>query len=294
MGKIEWEIPRFPYWLLKKLYVFGFWEGYAGDIEEEFDGIVNREGRRKAVLWIWFHAIAAVPKAFRSYFICGGSMFNNYFKMALRHIKKYKGYSFINICGLAIGIASCLLIFLFVSEEISYDNYHKDEDRIFRISTQFKTKTFTGDWAAVGPAVGPFLKRDFPQVEYSARIYLISRPLVKKDDIMFHEERVFYTDQDLLNIFSINFLYGDPAGALTRPNTVILSERMAQKYFGQEIVVGKTLTINNEEFEITGVVENCPSNTHFKYELLVSLESFENEREFTNWGWTVFQTNLKL
>lgn len=295
MRKNECKIPRFPYWLLKKLYVFGFWEGYAGDIQEEFDGIVNRDGKKRAIIWIWFHAIAAIPKACQSYFIWGGSMFNNYLKMALRNIQKYKGYSFINICGLAIGIACCLLIFLFVSEETNYDNYHKDEDRIFRISTQFKTKTFTGSWAAVGPGVGPIVKRDFPQVKYAARIFSISMPVVKKEERMFHEEKAFYVDQDLLNIFSINFLYGDPAGALTRPNTVVLSERMAQKYFSHEIALGKKLTINDEEFEITGVVENCPANTHFKYELLVSFESYENAREFfPNWGWTVFHTYVKL
>jgi len=270
-------------------------EGYAGDIEEEFEERLRHEGKRRAIMWIWFHALIAVPGAIKSYFICGGSMFNNYLKMALRNIRKYKGHSFINICGLAIGIACCLLIFLFVSEEISYDNYHKDKDRIFRISVNFKTKTSADDWAAVGPAVGPFVKRDFPQVEYAARIFPISMPLVKKEERMFHEEKAFYVDQDLLNIFSIIFLHGNPAGALTRPNTVVLSERMAQKYFSQEIPIGKTLTINDEDFEITGVVENYPSNTHFKYELLVSLESFESaKRFFPNWGWTTFSTYIKL
>jgi len=295
MSRCNPKLPRLSRLLLRIFLREDEYAEKSGDLEEVYSYLALEIGPFRAKAWLWFQVLKAAPVFVLNSICWRWLMFNNYIKITLRNITKYKGYSFINIFGLATGIASCLLIFLFVTEEISYDNYHKDKERIFRISTHYETKSFSGDWAAIGPAVGPFIKKDFPQVEYAARIFRISEPLVKKDDRMFYEERVFYTDQDLLNIFSINFIHGNPAGALTRPNTVVLSQRMARKYFGQEIPIGNTITINGEAFEITGVAENHPSNTHFKYELLVSLESFEEaKRFFPNWGWTTFRTYVKL
>jgi len=265
------------------------------NLREEYLDRILTQGVLLAWCWYWLHTMRSVLPFMGFNSKWSLIMLRNYIKITLRNIKKYKGYSFINICGLAIGITCCLLIYLFVSQELSYDNYHKDKERIFRIATKFETKTFADIWAALGPAVGPYVKRDFPQVEYAARILDIYKPLVKKDNQMFYEEKAFYADQDLLNIFSIPFLQGDQEKALTRPNTVVLSKRVAQKYFGKKMPVGETLIINNEKFEITGVMKNHPTNTHFKYELLVSFESFKEAKEyFPNWGWTVFQTYVKL
>jgi len=132
MDEIQNKILRFPYWLIKK-YVFGMKEEYAGDIEEEFEDRIRHEGKRKARRWIWVHAIVAIPDAFKSYFIWGGSMFKNYFKIALRHIRKYKMYAVLNIIGLVVGFTCSLLIFLYIRYEMSYDTYHENKDTIYRV-----------------------------------------------------------------------------------------------------------------------------------------------------------------
>ena len=289
------RIPKLPVRILKRVSPLCIEEGCSGDIEEEYEERLRLEGRSKADRWIHSHALKSIPKALRSWLFTGGSMFSNYMKTALRHIKKDKGYSFINLFGLAIGIACCLLAYLYMTEEKSYDNYHGAKERIFRIAVHFKTKTFGDNWAAVGPGVGPIVKADFPQVMHAGRIFQIEEPLVKKEQTMYHEENVFYADQDILDIFTIPFLQGDPEGALDRPNTLILSERMADKYFGDETALGNTLIIDDDEYEVTGVVKNHPSNTHFKYGILVSFLSYERATEyFPNWGWTVFHTYIKL
>jgi len=287
-------IPKLPFWLLQIFADDHQRVPAIGDLEELYYDKIHQHGKFLAWLWIWKQVLFSVPYFLIQSFIWSFIMLQNYVKIAVRNIKKYKGYSFINICGLAIGIICCLFIFLFISEELSYDSYHKDKDRIFRIATKFETNTFADKWAAIGPAVGPYVKRDFPQVEYTARIFHIEQPLVKNNNQIFYEEKVYYADQDLFTIFSTPFLQGNPTKALTRSNTVVLSEQMAKKYFSQEIPIGKTISINAEEFEITGVVKNNPTNTHFKYELLVSMESFEDAISYPNWGWTVFHTYLKL
>ena len=267
----------------------------AGDIEEEYQRIRKKRGRFRAFVWYWEQILVAVFKHTCLTCYWRIAMIRNYFKIAVRNLKRQKGYSFINITGLAVGIACCLFIFLFVSEELSYDRYHRDKDRLFRMSVHFKTKSFTGHWAALGPGVAPYVKKDYPQVEYAARIFPMVKPLFKKEERMFYEEKAYYADQDLLNIFTIPFIQGNPEGALNRPNTVVLSEKAAEKYFGSIMALGEILIINDESFEVTGIVEDAPSNTHFKYEMLVSMKSYENaKRYFPNWGWTVFRTYIKL
>ncbi len=221
-------------------------------------------------------------------------MFQNYLKIALRNLKKHKGYSFINITGLAIGMACCILIFLFVQEELSYDNFHKDLDRLYRVVMHFESEGFTRDFAKVGPSVGQKLRVDFPGVESVARMMKFYRPLIKQENHKNYEERCYYAEPELFNILTFNFLQGDPKTALSRPNTAVISEGMINKYFGTENPVGKLLTIDSEDFEITGIIQDYPSNTHLKCDFLLSFKTIENEDMATEWGWTNFQTYLKL
>ncbi len=222
-------------------------------------------------------------------------MIKNYLKIALRNFQRHKGYSFINIAGFAIGMACCLLILLYVRHELSYDRYHEDVERVCRIVIDIRTQTANRVFALISPTVAPALKSDYPQVEYAARAIIPSSSrLVKRKDAFFYEDRFMYADQELFDIFTIPFIQGATQGALIRPNTLVVSQRMAHKYFGNANPLGETLEINQQEYEITGVVTDSPENTHMKYDLIASLETLKDWQEMTNWYSTMFYTYLKL
>lgn len=215
-------------------------------------------------------------------------------KIALRNFQRHKGYSFINIAGFAIGMACCLLILLYIRHELSYDRHHKDVKRIYRIAQDIRTQTANRIFAPISPMVAPTLKADFPQVEKAARIITAENRLVKREKTFFYENLFMYADQELFDIFTIPFIQGNPEDALIRPQTLVISERTAYKYFGNTSPLGKTLEINQREYEITGVVEDPPESTHMKYDLIASLETLADWGEMTNWYSTMFYTYLKV
>ncbi len=221
-------------------------------------------------------------------------MFKNYLKIALRSFQRHKGYSFINIAGFAVGMAVCLMILTYVRHELSYDIYHKDGDRIYRIAQDIRTQTSNRLFAAVSPMVAPTLKTEFPQVENAARALPTGPRLVKREEKLFYESHFMFADQDLFDVLTMPIIRGNPREALIRPQTLVITERMAEKYFGQDNPVGKTLHIDQADFEITGVAANPPENTHLKYDLIASMETLAKWNEMSNWYSTMFYTYLKV
>jgi putative ABC transport system permease protein len=222
-------------------------------------------------------------------------MFKNYFKIAFRNIRKYKGYSFINIASLAIGIACCMLIIFYVGFELSYDNYHKDVDRIYRIGLDRNVPGEKNICASVGYPLAAHLKKNLPQVEYAGRIRRAYNVLIKKEDTLFYENNFFYVDNDIFDIFTIPFIKGNPEQALINPGTIVISQSMANKYFGEEDPLGRRLTVNSNDFQITGIVKDPPSNTQFKYSFITSLnDSSLPERIRNSWTASMVHTYLKL
>jgi putative ABC transport system permease protein len=221
-------------------------------------------------------------------------MLKNYLKIAWRNFHRHKGYSFINLAGFATGMACCLLILIYVGHELSYDRYHQDAKMIYRIAIDIRTQTASRVFAPISPTVAPALKADYPQVEYAARVMTTSSRLVKKEEKFFYEDRFMYADQELFDILTIPFIQGNRGEALTRPQTLVISERMAKKYFGDSYPIKETLEINRKTYEITGVVADSPENTHLKYDLIASLETLKDWREMANWHSTMFYTYLKL
>lgn len=221
-------------------------------------------------------------------------MFKNYFKIAFRNIRKYKGYSFINIASLAVGIASCMLIIFYVGFELSYDNYHKDADRIYRIGLDRNLPGEKNICAMVGYPLAAHLKKNLSQVEYAGRIQR-RNVLVKKEDKVFYENAFFYIDKDIFNIFTIPFIRGNAEQALINPESIVISQSMANKYFGEEDPLGRTLAVDSNDFQITGIVKDPPSNTHFKYSFITSLnDSSLPERIRNSWTASMVYTYLKL
>lgn len=221
-------------------------------------------------------------------------MLKNYLKIAFRNINRHKGYSFINIIGLAIAFISCIFIFLYVHHEMSYDRHHIDHERIFRVAEDIQSQTASRIFAPVSPPLAPALKENFPQVEYAGRIMANGTGLIKYQDKIFYESNFYLADQEILDIFSIPFLLGNRHEALVRPNTLVITERMASKYFGNDDPLGKILRINTRDYEITGVAVDPPANTHWKYDFVVSLKTFENSGFMTNWYATMTYTYIKL
>lgn len=221
-------------------------------------------------------------------------MFKNYLKIAFRNLWKSKGFSAINIIGLAIGLATCLLILLFVLDELSYDRYNKKADRIYRVDGDIK---FGGNHfiLAVAPdPMGPTLKKDFPQVEQYCRFRSNGGFLVKKDDENVQEDNVIFADSTLFDVFTLPILDGNATTALQQPNTVVITETTARKYFNTTQAVGKTLFINNSvNYTVTGVIKDVPSQSHFNFDFFVSMATLAESRN-NNWISTNFNTYIVL
>jgi putative ABC transport system permease protein len=215
-----------------------------------------------------------------------GIMLENYLKMALRNILRFKIFSFINIIGLAVSISACILISLWVSDEMSYDKFNKNADRIYRpyILAKISNREIN---SAAGPAVmGEALQRELPEVEAYTRIWYwgdISWTLRSEGKVF--SEKLFRTvDSSFFNVFTTEFVRGNPKTALAQPKTIVLTESMAHKYFGSKNPLGKIINVNkNIDFIVTGVVKDFPAQSHFHFDFLASLSTF-NESKDQYWG----------
>ncbi|HET6252773.1 MAG TPA: ABC transporter permease [Puia sp.] len=228
-------------------------------------------------------------------------MLRNYLKSAFRNLWKNKGFSAINILGLAIGLATCLLILIYVQDELSYDRWNVNADRIYRLDNDIR---FGGNSVslAVAPApAGPAILRDYPEVEKEVRFRQNGGRLVKKDNQNIKEESVTLADSTLFDVFTLPMIAGDPHTALKEAHTVVITERMAKKYFDataatMPTVVGRTLMINDSiPYKVTGVIPDIPLNSHFHFDFFLSLtESEEAKRTDDAWLSGNFQTYLLL
>lgn len=211
-------------------------------------------------------------------------MFKNYLKVALRNITRNKGYSFINLLGLTVGITCCLLIFLWVRDEVSYDTHHEDAERIFRVILDYKVENTNKVYAMTPGPLAVALKQDLPQVEEAVRLLAQTNRLVKYGELKaFYETHFYFVDPEFFDVFTIPLVKGNSSTALNRPYTVVISEKIAQKYFGQEDPIEKTLNINGRNYKVTGVAGNMSHPTHFKFNFLTSFKRIEKDDDILRW-----------
>lgn len=221
-------------------------------------------------------------------------MLFNYLKIAWRNLRQHKVFSAINILGLAIGMATCLLISLFVLDELSYDRYNDKVDRIYRFNTDLKVGATEQKLAVTPDPFGPTFAHDFPQVEKQVRFRNYGGYLVKKGTESLKEENVIFVDSTLFDVFTLPMLVGNPKTALREPNTVVITESTARKYFGTTDVLGKTLTFNRtEQDKITGVIRDIPHNSHFQFDFFRSMLSTDEGKQ-GNWLSFNFNTYILL
>lgn len=210
-------------------------------------------------------------------------MTNYYIKIAFRNFIKYKSYFLISVAGLAIGLAVCMMLLLYVQNEFSYDRYNENADNIYRLCQS--------DEVYQSPQTAKVLADGIPEIEDHGRLLVTWGKIFEYGEHKFKETDIIYADPEIFRIFSFNFISGDPLTALNDPYTMVISELIAKKYFGTENPIGKVLNIDNEaEYTITGVIENMPENSHFRYDIFLTLTG-ENElfgSSATNWGWQNF------
>jgi putative ABC transport system permease protein len=217
-------------------------------------------------------------------------MLKNYLKIAFRNIIKHKTYSFINVFGLALGVACCVLVFLFVRHEMSYDRFHENGAQIYRVNLSAKTPD-GGVKIKAGqpPPLAPTLKASFPEILRAARLKTGSVIIRAGEDMI--KEKVLYADNDFFTMFTLPFQHGDPASALANKNTLVLSDAVAQKYFGKEMPLGKTLSLHfgdsAQDFLVTGVTQKLPDNSSLKFDLVLPYISSPSYAEFEN-AWTAW------
>lgn len=226
-------------------------------------------------------------------------MIGNYLKVILRNLKKHKGYSFINICGLAVGMTASLLIFLYVQKELSYDGFHAKADRIHRALLLDKSLGVSNNLAGITwPTLAPALKQELPEVVEAVRIWRRGRVGVDIAEQRFYTQNMVFADPEVFRIFDFSLEIGDPATALAEPFSAVITRTLAEKLYGQEDPVGKTFISNSVTTTITGILSDIPEHSHLLFDLMVSLKTPDNEsglgRRLQTWNWIAFPTYFLL
>ncbi len=227
-------------------------------------------------------------------------MIRNYLNVAFRNILKYRFFSAINILGMTIGVAAFLLITLYITDELSYDRFHANADRIYQVGLKAKIAGQDIRVSNTCPPMAAALVTDIPEIEAATRVTpFFGRAAVKYEDKVLTEEKVFYADSNFFEFFSFVLKEGDIKAALKEPNTVVLTEDMAKKYFGSEPAMDKLLVIggDNKTFRVTGIAENPPTNSHFSFNMLISSQSSDNLKRnewLSNFMYTYFMVRPNI
>ncbi|MCP4726926.1 MAG: FtsX-like permease family protein, partial [bacterium] len=266
--------PKIAEWLLNRTSKVDDPAGLAGDFEEIYKEISAEKGKFKAWLWYWFQVFISIFPLIRSSISGSIAMFNNYLKIAYRNFKRQKTYSFLNIFSLSIGLSVFLLISLYVQYELSFDKSFRNSDRIYRVLKELSLYTQTDTTSELAPTI----VRDFPEVISAVRMRKRSNSLISSEDKSFIENRLFWVDKEILEIFPLDLVIGDQSTALDDPNSIVISEDMAAKYFGNEESLGKVLIINKSlNYKVTGVFYNIPKNSHFAADFFVLHPRFHGD-----------------
>ena len=233
-------------------------------------------------------------------------MIRNYLKIAFRNLTKYKFISFINLFGLTVGLTCCLLILAFILHELSFDKYQPNASRVYRVTRSFnnaETGALSLNLSTIAPPFGPLLENDFKEIENMTRVISNGQTTMKYEEKMFNEENTYFADPDFFDFFKIDLLKGNPAKALGDPYSIMMTDVIANKYFGNEDPINKTVRINFGnyiDFKVTGIYKPFPSNTHFHPEMLISFNTLNDtliygpENLRSNWGSNNFFTYIRL
>jgi putative ABC transport system permease protein len=293
MDKKDNKPPKLPFWLLKKITPRHDFDFVKDNIQDLYEAVSAEQGSSRADLWVWGEVLKSLPGFISASIYWRLTMIASYLKIGLRHLKKYRLYGLLNITGLSLGLASCILIFLYVDFEFSYDKFHPNAHRIYR--------PVTDEYAGSSYLLGERLLADVPEVEEAVRLKNVSDfelPILSYGDRHYFEKKFFIADSSIFEVFHLPFLYGNPEMALSSPDSLVLTQSTALKYFGHTNPVGKTLKYENEwDFVVSGVIEDIPKNSHFAFDILASVaanERLTGSNDRTKWSSGNFRTYLLL
>jgi putative ABC transport system permease protein len=287
--------PRVAEWLLRRLFADNGDFTHLGDFAEVFAGLAAQKGRGRARLWYWAQVLLSLSGFLANRIYWSLSMLRNYAVITYRTIVKNAGYSMISLLGLAVGLAAFILILAYVRFETSYDRFFEKGDRIYRlINANVKPGETPGEFSTwTFDPVATLLKTEFPEVRHAARVMRqIGDPaILSYEDRSFAQSGLF-ADQDFLDIFSYSFVWGDRTRALVAPASIVITEEVARKLYGNEDPVGKPLSYgvrrDKGDFTVTGVIRDVPANSHLQFDYLLSVATLEadpsNAYMFKNWN----------
>ncbi|MFC1492927.1 ABC transporter permease, partial [candidate division KSB1 bacterium] len=270
--------PRLAEFLLKFFAPDNYRNVSPGDFEEVYNQIFLNKGRMRARVWYWFQILRSVVPFLKESFYRSINMFRNYFIVALRNLKRNKVYSLLNVMGLAIGITAFLFIALDIQYELSYDRYHDNADNIYRVAMERPGQVYQGSnkYAGTPGALAQAMVDDFPEVESGARVFIWSRgEQILQQGEKAIKENLHYADPQIFDVFTIPFLKGEPETALRDPWSLVISEQLAAKYFGDEDPIGEVYSFQGRyTLTITGVFKTMPQNSHFTMDMITPMETF--------------------
>ncbi len=267
-----------------------------GDIEEEYNAKILSVGLLKAKIWYWhlvtISAFSFIIERFYWRFMMSG----NYLKVAFRNLFKYKVFSIINIAGLASGMACCILIGLWILDEMSYDNFHENGDRIFRIS-EHHLYSDSDLISPITPApLASYLSENFPDIVETARVFKLGSMLFNYENKRFYENSIILADKSFFQVFSYKYLRKDSENPLSSPNSIVINNSLAEKYFGDNEALGEILKVDGIELTVTGITEDIPLNTEIQFRAVISwsyLDKF-SWYDSTEWGSSNNETYVML
>ncbi len=278
--------PRVAEWLLGRFLLLHNASPVLGDFEELYNDMIESRGRTAADLWYWFQLVKSFPGFVLGYFYWGFVLFRSYLKVTLRSIMRHKGFSFINIFGLALGLSCTLFISLWVLDELSFDRFHTNTKRLYRVEADEEYSGYSMHTIVSPPPLAPVLADEVPEVEAAARFSRFGGLQLRYGDHSFFEQQVRATDPTFFRMFSFPLLRGEPDTALNDPFSIVISQRMATKYFGEDDPLGAVIQAENRfDLMVTGVIQDPPGNSTLQYDWIVPFVFVEQNLRRMPAGW---------
>lgn len=286
MNAQSYKTFRLGIWVLSQMMNRTRNYGFFGDLEELFHQKVRELGLFRAKIWFSLQILRTFPPFLFNQMSWCLVMFGNYWKITWRGFRRHKGYSFINIFGLAVGMASCFLILLWVSDELSFDRFHVKSDRLYRVEADVAYEGGTNHVQMSPVPLVPILDQNIPEIKKASRCTRFGGIQLGFEKNIFYEDNIRAVDPSFFEMFSFPLMEGSPQTVLAEPFSIILTEKSARKYFGEDNPIGRVMQVENQfELIVTGIVQNTPDNSTITFDALVRFDFVKNQLERMPGGW---------
>ena len=266
------------FWILKHTISRDISYSAIGDFEENYSYLLEKDGPFRANVWFWSQVLKSIPLFILDRICWSVVMLSNYLKIVFRNIKRQKIYSIINISGLSIGLLTCILMLLYVNDELNYDKFHTKGDNIYRIVRDLDYGEYKGKYATSFAPFSSVLLNDYSGiVKKAVRFFKYDAVIRVGTQKEIQEKQLFFTDPEIFEVFSFVLISGDKNTALSAPFSIVITKNAARKYFGETDPIGKVLTFENKyDFKVTGILDDPEGNSHIKFDCLVSFSSLKS------------------